>query len=170
MVQSVELRHSGFRAQLRLARRQVNDSEDKMLTRQRWYSGEIKRRGIPGLPMNANETLEWWRRWESEYSSDIENAQIMIFRDDQTQKTRKRASHWNVSGKREIFCLPSRNEIELRSGTRARAKRLKISRVGFNLEGSWDARDWFRVQAIGGSTRTGAFLQGGTCRSLRDQR
>src|SRR4029434_1467383 len=44
--------------------------------------------------------------------------------------------------------LPSRNEIGLRSGTIARAKRSNLE-VGFNLEGNWTAREWFRLRVIG---------------------
>src|SRR2546427_9099200 len=36
----------------------------------------------------------------------------------------------------------------LRSGTRARAKRSNLE-VGFNLEGNWTPRDWFRLRVIG---------------------
>jgi hypothetical protein len=84
---------------------------------------------------------------ESEFKALLKTRYLLIFRD------AKNAEHGKLrlTGtylEREMFSLPSRNEIGLRSDTRARPKRPNLA-VGFNLEGSWAARDWFRLRLIG---------------------
>jgi hypothetical protein len=70
----------------------------------------------------------------------IENTLLIDFSRRQKRRTRQIAPNWNISGKRDFFTSVA-NEIGL-SDTKARPKRSNLE-VGFNLEGSWAARDWF---------------------------
>jgi hypothetical protein len=84
---------------------------------------------------------------ESEYSGVLKTRKLLISETPKTQETAK----LRLTGtylEHAIFSLLSRNEIQLRSGARARAKRSNLE-VGFNLEGSWAAQDWFRLRVIG---------------------
>jgi len=77
---------------------------------------------------------------ESEYSALLKTRNLLIFRDAQNAGIGKIATSWNESGTRDFFTSVA-NEIGL-SDTKARPKRSNLE-VGFNLEGSWAARDWF---------------------------
>src|SRR5467141_894667 len=96
------MRNQAFRAHLRLSQKASQRSEDKLLTRQRWYSvGNSETRHTRACQLNANETLGMVEAGESEYLEVLKTRNLLIFRDAKNAEHGKIAPNWNVSGTRD---------------------------------------------------------------------
>src|SRR6266850_6706187 len=99
------MRNQAFRAHLRLSQKASQRSEDKLLTRHRWYSvGNSETRHTRACQLNANETLAMMEAGgETEYSAILKTRNLLIFRDAQNAENGEIAPNWNVSGTRDLF-------------------------------------------------------------------